>query len=111
MSKVKTIIESANSKGKSKYNILTFPTHERYETQLCKTGHDFYSFRYDNCKEWDDNYAKRPDNYYILPKNSVLSGLDFDLILNKWKNKIIFRKWYKYILENKITSIISLLNL
>ena len=83
--KTLSIINKSLNPTKDKYKILTFDTHERYQTQLCKTGHDFYSFRYDNCKEWDDNYAKRPDNYYILPKNSVLSGLDFDLILSQSK--------------------------
>ena len=81
MSKVKTIIESANSKGKSKYNILTFPTHERYETQLCKTGHDFYSFHMQNQKEWNKEQAPVPENYYIMPMDSVIRFVDFDFIL------------------------------
>jgi len=70
---------------KDKYNILTFDTHERYQTQLCKTGHNFYSFRYDNCKEWDETYAKKPENYYTMPKNSVMSGIQFDAILSQSK--------------------------
>ena len=49
-------------KPKDKYSILTFDTHERYQTQMCKTGHDFYAFRYDGCKEWDDIYAPKPEN-------------------------------------------------
>jgi len=79
------IINRSLNPTKEKYKILTFDTHERYQTQLCKTGHDFYSFRYENCKEWDENYAKKPENYYTLPKNSVISGLDFDLILSQSK--------------------------
>jgi len=78
------IINKANSK-KEKYNILTFDTHERYQSQLCKTGHNFYSFRYENCKEWDKSYAPLPDNYYVLPQNSVISGLDIDFILSQSK--------------------------
>lgn len=70
---------------KDKYDILTFDTHERYQTQLCKTGHNFYSFRYEDCKEWDDTYAPKPDNYYILPPNSIINGLDFDFILSQSK--------------------------
>ena len=34
-----------------KLNILTLATHERYEENLCKTGHNFYSLKYG--KEWD----------------------------------------------------------
>ena len=78
------IINKANSK-KEKYNILTFDTHERYQSQLSKTGHNFYSFRYENCKEWDKSYAPLPDNYYVLPQNSVISGLDIDFILSQSK--------------------------
>ena len=73
------------TKTDRKYNILTFDTHERYQTQLCKTGHNFYSFRYEGCKEWDETYGKIPSNYYILPKNSVISGIDFDIILSQSK--------------------------
>ena len=42
---LKKIIQQCNSSPREKYNILTFPTHERYETQLCKTGHNFF-FQY-----------------------------------------------------------------
>ena len=79
-----SIINKA-TKVKEKYDILTFDTHERYQTQLCKTGHNFYSFRYEDCKEWDDTYAPKPDNYYVLPPNSIMNGLDFDFILSQSK--------------------------
>lgn len=78
------ILNKANQE-KRKYNILTFDTHERYQSQLCKTGHNFYSFRYDNCKEWDTSYAKLPENYYVLPKNSIINGLGIDFILSQSK--------------------------
>ena len=80
-----SILNKANNGKKDKYNILTFDTHERYQSQLCKTGHNFYSFRYDGCKEWDKSYAELPENYYILPKSSVISGLDIDFILSQSK--------------------------
>lgn len=70
---------------KEKYNILTFDTHERYQTQLCKTGHNFYSFRYDGCKEWDETYAKIPSNYFLLPKGTVPNGIQYDFILSQSK--------------------------
>lgn len=73
------------TKIKEKYDILTFDTHERYQTQLCKTGHNFYSFRYADCKKWDESYAVRPTNYFILPENSIFSGIDFDFILSQSK--------------------------
>ena len=85
MHRTASIINKALGGAKEKYNILTFDTHERYQTQLCKTGHNFYSFRYDGCKEWNDSYAKKPENYHVLPQNSVVSGLNFDMILSQSK--------------------------
>ena len=81
MNSVQKIIESCNSNKKEKYNILTFPTHERYETQLCKTGHNFYSFSLDNNKTWNKEQAKVPENYYILPKNQMVSFIEYDFML------------------------------
>tara|TARA_B100001094_G_C18192240_1_gene808061 strand:+ start:3161 stop:4162 length:1002 start_codon:yes stop_codon:yes gene_type:complete len=79
----KTIL--SKTRKKEKYNILTFDTHERYQTQLCKTGHNFYSFRADGGKKWDTDYAPLPSNYYILPPNSIISGLNIDFILSQSK--------------------------
>jgi len=81
---VVSILNKSFSK-KEKYNILTFDTHERYQTQLCKTGHNFYSFRYTNCKKWNADYSKVPENHYILPENSIPSAVDFDFILSQSK--------------------------
>jgi hypothetical protein len=64
-------------RGKS-LNILTFPTHERYEENLCKTGHNFYSLKYG--KEWDSTYAAVPPNYHIV--DAIPESVDFDLVLS-----------------------------
>lgn len=68
-------------RNKDKYNIITFPTHERFESDLCKTGHDFYAFVGEDMKTWDSSYAQVPNNYYILPKNSIIQAIDYDFIL------------------------------
>lgn len=60
-----------------KLNILTFATHERYEENLCKTGHNFYSLAIG--KTWDTDYAPVPDNYHIV--NTIPDYIDFDLVL------------------------------
>lgn len=72
-------------KKKDKYNIITFDTHERFQTELAKTGHNFYAFRYDNCKIWNETFSKIPDNYYIMPNNTIPNGIDFDFILSQSK--------------------------
>jgi len=79
------IIRRAVGGKPDKYNILTFPTHERYESQLCKTGHNFYSFSAEGQKTWDNSYAPRPDNYYILPQNAIYQGIRYDFILSQSK--------------------------
>lgn len=71
----------ANSPTEKKLNILTFPTHERYENQLCKTEQNFYAFQNDNTKTWNKNYADIPENYLLMPKDSILDYVKFDLIL------------------------------
>lgn len=82
MNKVKEVIEKANNKNNNrKLNILTFPTHERYETQLCKTGHNFYAVNARGGKKWKKEYASIPENYLIMPEDKLLSYLSFDLIL------------------------------
>ncbi len=78
-----SIINKATSPKKEKYSILTFDTHERYQSVLALTGHDFYGLRYDGCKTWDETYAKRPDNYYFL--NGIYTGIDYDFILAQSK--------------------------
>lgn len=60
-----------------KLNILTFATHERYEENLCKTGHNFYSLAIG--KTWDTDYAPVPNNYHIVDR--IPDYIDFDLIL------------------------------
>lgn len=66
-------------------NILTASTHERYETGLCMTGHNFYAYWAEGIKTWNENYGKIPDNYIILPPEYVPNYVDFDLVLSQNK--------------------------
>jgi len=78
---VKRLIHIANKPRPEKYNILTFPTHERYETQLAKTGHNFYSFHMPKFKKWNSEQLPIPPNYYVLPEESICDYIDYDMIL------------------------------
>lgn len=83
---VKSIIKLSNSLiKKNKYKILTIPTHERYETQLCKTGHDFFSLNIDKYKKWNASQCQIPSNYHILPENELSSYMEYDFILSQSK--------------------------
>lgn len=80
MLKLHSIFQKVNRPKNKPYNILTFNTHERYQTQLAKTGHNFYAFNFDSGKDWFDGHAPMPENYYQLPKNSLYPGIAFDFI-------------------------------
>lgn len=84
MFKTKQLFSRVGEK-KEKYNILTFNTHERYQTQLAKTGHNFYAFTHEGSKDWYEGHAPMPDNYYVLPKNNIFSGIEFDFIFSHSK--------------------------
>lgn len=84
MHKSLKIIEGVNANRKV-YNILTFNTHERYQTQLAKTGHNFYSFNHKDGKDWYEGHAPMPENHYQLPKNGQLPSITFDMILSQSK--------------------------
>ncbi len=64
--------------GREKLNILTFCTHERYEQQLCKTGHNFYAINHG--KRWDTDYGEIPENYCEID-GVPPAHVDIDLIL------------------------------
>lgn len=99
---VSRLIKISNlPKKKEKYNILTFPTHERYETQLCKTGHNFFAFTYPNMKTWNVEQTIVPINYHILPEKDLCEYLDYDFIL-------VQSKFGQYQIADQINKILSI---
>lgn len=66
-------------------NILTCPTHERYEEGLAKTGHNFFAIPGKHIKKWNEDFAKKPDNYHILPNQGLPHWLEIDLVLSQQK--------------------------
>lgn len=90
MTLVENIINKTNI-SKRKLNILCAPTHERYETNLTKTGHNFYAIRSNEIKDWYTTYAPVPENYVLLDKRlnpfeQVPRYVKFDLVLSQNKN-------------------------
>lgn len=82
----KRIIDNCNITEKpERYNILTFPTHERYETQLAKTGHNFFSFSLPNLKKWNKEQVQVPSNYYIMPEQDLCQYIEYHFILSQSK--------------------------
>ena len=87
-SPVQAIIRAATREREGRLNILTFPTHERYESNLCETGHDFYSVAVPGYTKpgWDTDYAQIPENYTLIQDiNNLPLLLDIDLVLSQNK--------------------------
>lgn len=91
MNIMNSILRSATRKKKEKLNIITYCTHEAYETGLAQTGHNFYAVRQDGMKDWNNLFRQVPSNYVLLSKtgeHGIPYWLQPDLILtqNKFAN-------------------------
>jgi len=76
MDLIKSVIRRA-TREKTLNIVVIGSTHERYESNLAKTGHNFFCLR--NGKDWDESYSSIPDNYHII--NQLPYHEEFDLIL------------------------------
>lgn len=66
-----------------KLNILTFHTHESYQYELAKTGHNFFHMK---CEErpngWNENVRPKPKNIFEIDSSNV-NLKDFDILLTQ----------------------------
>ena len=91
MNPISSILASA--RPNKRYNIITAPTHERYETNLCTTNADFYAIRHESVKDWDTEFAVLPPNYHLMDKKETVSEIiqslpkdvSFDIVLSQNK--------------------------
>ncbi len=89
ISPVSALTRAATREKGEPFNILTFPTHERYETNLALTENNFYSYRAEDVqeikKDWNTAYGDVPENYMLLDGRlgykQVSLRLDLDLVL------------------------------
>ena len=90
-SKIGSIIRHATRKETDKYNCLTFPTHERYQSNLGGTFCDYYMLQgTPGVKEngWITKYAPMPKNHILLDRRdnvleSIPSWLNADFVLGQ----------------------------
>ncbi len=104
-SPVSSIIHSCSVKPDEPLNILCSPTHEGFQTSLCHTNHNFYSFWTDQIKRWVTEYRPVPKNYFILPDNIIPNWLDFHVVLSQ--NKFDQYQRLKPIADNLHLNLIS----
>jgi len=62
---------------KTKLNVLSFCTHERYQNNMSNVNANFFLFRNPDVKNWDFRYAKLPENHYLLPRIETRLGEDY----------------------------------
>lgn len=61
--------------------ILTFCTHERYQSNMSDINAEFYILDFQNSKPWEKRFAKLPENHFFLPYNSIPQYFDYSFIL------------------------------
>ena len=80
---IDSILNKINRKKPERYNILTFSTHEGYQTLLDKTGHNFFLFENDQTtKKWNRNFRPVTENHTIISSVNALNLRSFDFILS-----------------------------
>jgi hypothetical protein len=86
---VSSILRAATRRPDEPLNILTFPTHERFESCFGLLSHQFYAYRAPGIKDWNWQYAPLPNNYTLFdPEEAeaqVPPDLDFDVVLSQNK--------------------------
>jgi hypothetical protein len=89
MNQLNTIIRNSIRKDNDTYNILTFPTHERYQQGLTNTQAHYYLWHGPGIKTWNDNYGKLPQNHTLLngnkQQNQLLDYINYDIIWSHQK--------------------------
>ncbi len=68
---------------KTRYKILTCPTHEGYASMMGYIPHDFYMLTGQGLKNWDFHTRPLPSNHYMYlqPYNKITNDISFDLVL------------------------------
>jgi intein/homing endonuclease len=86
---ISSILRSATRENNEPLNVLTAPTHERYQASLASTNAQFYLWRSNDgtLKDWEPKYAPLPANHTLLDSTrgtaQIPDWLDIDLVLSQ----------------------------
>lgn len=85
MSAVGNIMRQSTRDEDEPLNILCHTVHERQQSVMAKTGHNFYLLDHPHFKRWSNQYHKVPDNFVMLDgnlrENQIPIHVDFDLCM------------------------------
>lgn len=86
---VGSILRSSTRKTGQRLNILTFSTHERYQSNMADINANFWVINNPKIKTWNLKFSEIPKNHTMLNNISLLSDIptyiDFDLIISQSK--------------------------
>lgn len=81
-SAIGSIIRAARRRPGEPLNILTFSTHESYQSTLAELPHHFYLYEVPGLKTWNPAFRQLPANHTIV-KDSLPPHVDLDLVLSQ----------------------------
>ena len=84
MPNITSILNSAVGKT-DRINVLTFTTHERYQSAWSKVKANFFLWNDEKSKPWVHKYAPMPENHILLPFHpstpAIPVGVDINLVI------------------------------
>ncbi len=83
--RVESYLRAVNNNGP--YNILTFPTHEAYQSNWATMPDNFYLYQGKDIKPWKNQYRELPANHILLDgsPNQIAEHMKFDMVLSQNK--------------------------
>jgi glycosyltransferase involved in cell wall biosynthesis len=84
--KHEAILRAINNTS-GKYNILTFPTHEAFQSNWATMPHTFYLYQGEGIKPWNNKYRQLPPNHVLLDggPSQIKVDIKFDMVLSQNK--------------------------
>lgn len=109
-SPISSIIREATRNPNEPLNVISYPTHERFQTCLSKVNAHFYLWQGEGIKDWKHKYAPLPINHSLLNpsrgQNQIPDWLDVDLVLSQ--NKFAHMNTARAIAQHHHVPLISL---
>lgn len=83
------VLRAAGRRDGEPLRVLSFPTHERYQSGLAGTAAHYYLVRGPQVKDWNRQYAPLPANHTLLDPalgpRQIPADLEVDLVLSQNK--------------------------